>query len=203
MLRRDFLRLSAVGGVALAPASLSTFSARAASASYPFGTSLPSFSCQEILVYRLQVTRSTWACSYLSTSGSYTRYGSISALISDLQGGTLGSPDGALPSFGSSDVCPDIIVREPCYVVVVLSSNDDSTLAFQSYPITTGQNRSSRYYSLTEPYADSDGAYRVCYFAVPSPATSAIDPYSMYLQYGSGPTLHTIDPGLKNRGPGQ
>lgn len=199
MQRREFLRLSTLGGVALAQAALIMSRARAASTSYAMG-SAASFTFDEILVYRLQVTVSTWACSYLSTSGSYIRYESIGALISDLEAGTLGSPDSALPPFGAGDTCPDIIVRRPCYVVVVLTSDDDSSFAFATTPLSTAENLSTRYYGLTEPYASpGDGLYRVCYFSVPSINDGASDGYNLFLRYGTGPTLHTIDPCIKNR----
>src|SRR5215469_908965 len=197
MHRRDFLRFSAAGGLALLPSGLIVPPARAASTAFSLGTTVPEFSLSEILVYRLQVTVATWSCAYLLSSGSYTRYAGISPLISDLQNNALGAPDGPLPSFGTIGECPDILVREPCYVVLVLSSDDDSTLAFQSVALTTSQSLGSRYCGLTEPYADSDGGYRICYFAVPSSPDGASDPYSMYLRYGSGPTLHTIDPSIK------
>lgn len=200
MHRRDFLYMSTLGGLALVSPGLIIPSARAASTAHALGTTAPSFTAQEILLYQLQVTVATWSCAYASSSGSYTRYSSISSLISDLQNGVLGAPDGSLPSFESGDECPDILVREPCYVVIVVSGADDSTLAFQSRPLTMAQSLGSRYCGLTEPYADSDGAYRVCYFAVPNPPVGADDPYSMYLQYGSSPTLHSIDPAIKNRG---
>jgi hypothetical protein len=175
-----------------------------ASGSYPFGGTPPSFTMEEILLYCLQVTVSSQTYSYTSASGSYTGYSSIGAFISDLQAGRLPSPNGPLPTFGPGDAPPDIIVTEPCYVVVVVSSTDQPSLCFQSTAMTTGTDCSSKYYGLAEAKIGSQPHSTVAYFAVPVVALTSenvADPYTMYLQYVSGGSTipYNIDPCLKNR----
>ena len=178
-----------------------------ATGSYSFGGTAPIFTSQEILLYCLQVTVSSGACSYTSSSGSYTSYTSISAFIGDLQAGKLPPPNGPLPTFGPDDAPPDIIMTEPSYIVVELSSTDQHTLCFQSTGMTTGTDCSSKYYALTETRATSTGPLTIAYFAVPvvAPASEKVDdPYTLFLQYMSGGSMtsYDIDPCLKNRSPG-
>jgi hypothetical protein len=178
-----------------------------ATGSYPFGGTAPTFTSQEILLYCLQVTVSTGACSYTSNSGSYTSYATISAFISDLQAGRLPPPDGPLPTFGPDDVPPDIIMTEPCYIVVELSSTDQPSLCFQSTGMTTETDCSNKYYALAETSSRSFGLSTVAYFAVPvvAPASKKVDdPYTLFLHYMSGGSMtpYNIDPCLRERGPG-
>ena len=176
-----------------------------AQGSYNFGGTAPSFTLGEILLYCLQVTVSNWTCSYISGSGSYTSYSSISTFIADLQSGSLAPPDGPLPTFAPGDSPPDLLVRMPCYVVVLLSSSDQPSLCFKSTPMTTGTDCSSKYFALTETSNGSQENRTVAYFAVPVVASTdqdVIDPYTMFLQYMSGTLVitHSIDPCIKNRG---
>lgn len=172
-----------------------------------FGVDAPPFEFGEILLYRLQITVGSWSFAYVTGSGSYTSYASIGDFISDLQDGDLPAPDGHLPPFGSTGAPPDLIVRMPCFVVVVLSSPDQPSLCFQLPPMTTGADCSSKYFDLTETCLDSLGAPTVAFFTVPvvQPASLRVaDPYTLYVQYTSnGSTItHTIDPCIRNQGPG-
>jgi hypothetical protein len=178
-----------------------------AEGSYPLGGTAPSFTSQEILLYCLQVTVSTGVCSYGGSSGSYTSYSSIGSFISDLRAGKLPPPDGPLPTFGPGDAPPDIIMTEPCYIVMELSSTDQPSLCFQTTGMTTGTDCSNRYYALTETGATSTGPRTIAYFAVPAvaPASEKVnDPYTLFLQYMSGGSMtpYDIDPWFKNRAPG-
>ncbi|HEX4158846.1 MAG TPA: hypothetical protein VHY79_10250 [Rhizomicrobium sp.] len=178
-----------------------------AKGSYPLGGAAPSFAMQEILLYCLQVTISTNTYIYTGSSGSYTCYTSIGAFMSDLQAGRLPAPNGALPPFASGEAVPDIIIVEPCFVVVALSSPDQPTLCFQATGMTTGADCSNKYYALTEAGTSSAGNPTVAYFAVPvvAPASLGVaDPYTLFLQYISGGStiLYDIDPCLRNQGPG-
>ena len=177
-----------------------------ATGNYPFGGNAPGFTTCEILLINLQISVSGgWTSTYLDGSGSYTGYESIAAFISELQSGELGDPDSPLPTFAPGDAPPDILVRMPCYVVIVVSSSDQPSICFQPTPMTTGTDCSGKYYDLTEPYNDGDGKPRVLYFAVPVVAvytTNVVDPYTMNVEYTSGGTVitHSIDPCIKNRG---
>jgi hypothetical protein len=175
--------------------------------SYPFGGAPPGFIVQEILLYCLQVNVTTGVCTYTSSSGSYTNYASISSFIGALQAGTLSAPSAPLPPFGPGEAPPDIIVTEPGYVVMELSSPDEPTLCFQSTAMTTGTDCSTKYYGLTETSVSSGGTPTVAYFAVPvvAPASENVnDPYTLFLQYMSdGSTIpYDIDPCIRNRGSG-
>src|ERR1700727_2144884 len=176
-----------------------------AQGSHNFGGTAPQFTAGEILLYCLQVTVSGWTCNYISGSGSYTTYSSISAFIADLQSGSLPPPNGPLRPFLRGDSVPDIVLRMPCYVVILLSSSDQPSLCFQTTAMTTGTDCSSKYYALTETSNASHENQTVAYFAVPVVAPTSqgvIDPYTMFLQYMSGGSVitHSIDPCLKNRG---
>jgi hypothetical protein len=178
-----------------------------AQGSYAFGGTAPGFTLGEILLYRLQITVSTWACTYLSNSGSYTSYSTIDAFIAGLKSGTLPPPDGPLPTFGPGESAPDLIVRMPCYVVIILSSSDQPSICFQSTALTTGTDCSSQYFALTLISVDSPVKQAVAYFAVPvvQPASKGVDdPYTMFVKYIANGSVvtHSIDPTICNHGPG-
>lgn len=168
--------------------------------------SVANFPLSEILLYCIHVNTGDWTCSYDAGGNAYgsDKYASIGAFIYDLQRDSLAAPSGPLP-VGANDTAPDIIVRNPCYVVVKLSS-DDATLCYQAEAMRTATDCSVYYRGLTRAFNDSDGRNRVVYFAVPNPRYNVDDPYNLYVQYGSGvpegdPILKTIDPKIKNRGP--
>jgi len=164
------------------------------------------FAFEEILYYSFQVTIQSWTCQRIG-GGAYGTgaYGTIAAFLQDLQAGTLKPTTGALPNSGGSDGPFDIVVRRPCFVVVRLSSDDDSTLCFQNDPLQTQDPHQQDYRGLNPAYTDADGRTRVIYFAVPAPRPSGDDSYNLYVQYGDGAAshpiaVHTIDPKIKNRG---
>ena len=178
-----------------------------AQGSYPFGGTPPVFMASDILLYCLQVTVGTGACSYISGSGTYTSITSINTFMAALEAGTLPPPDGPLPTFGPGDAPPDILVTMPCYVVIVLSSSDQPSLCFQTTAMTTGGDCATKYFGLTEASRSTVWHPTIAYFAVPVVAPTSqhvIDPYTMFLQYSSGGStiIYDIDPCIKNRGDG-
>jgi hypothetical protein len=158
----------------------------------------------EILYYKLQVTKANWNCIFIEGSGSFTQYSSISDFIGRLVNHMDLGQRGALPTDPQGPTtAPSMVVRKKCYVVIDLSSDDESSLCFWAgHPqIKTIQDCSAKYLGLSGT-TDSGGRCRVIYFAVPNPLTSGGDPFNLYLQFdqGSDVVTKTIDPAIKNRG---
>lgn len=172
---------------------------------YVMGGEVDPPSTFEILYHRLQITVGTRAFSYVVGSGIYREYSQvnncISAIQSSIQHGTTLPQHYPLYN-QAADLAPDIVIKNACYVVIDILSDDQPTLCFQTdvAPLRTADDHSGDYGGLT--YFGDGTRPTTVYFEAFSPRPEGDDSYNFYLQYGddTAPQKWIVDPKIKNRG---
>ncbi len=172
---------------------------------YAMGWPAPTAANYEIVFHRLQITRKSTPPSfqYIEPSGIYRNI-TIDDFTYQLQNNILPPKTRGLYNI-NTDTPPDIVVKQPSYVIVQIIGADDSSLAFQDNvpAMLTETDKHDLYTGLAPCYYESDGHGRVIEFQDFNPPPSGSDSYNMYLQYGPAgqpPIKWTEDPKIKNRG---
>ncbi len=181
---------------------------------YALGTSTPTgWTPQQIRYYKLSMQVTTSGVQYIYLSGSGT---TNSTDISSFVASVVAGDPVVTSSLPSGDTAPDIIVTEPCYVVVQLDSSKNWAFQPGVAPILTQDNLATKYCALN--LLDGNGKYYtgqapsspdclILYFSVASvaPASDNVqDPFSYYFQFtqqGGGTYNVILDPKFKNQGP--
>ncbi|HEX4295056.1 MAG TPA: nucleotide synthetase [Rhizomicrobium sp.] len=168
----------------------------------------------EILYHQLQInmTSPTGPYSeYLSGSG-INRSQSIDDFMTALENGTQTVDR---PLYNMLSDAPNIVVRNPCFIVIQLIGSTNIRFQPDAEPIKTQDDYSSTfkycnmvcYDTSWDPQPDTtpvDDACYLIYFECQEVDPPDADYFSLCLQVGndgSGPDYLTIDPAIKNRGP--
>jgi|HubBroStandDraft_6_1064221.scaffolds.fasta_scaffold31617_3 hypothetical protein len=181
---------------------------------YAMGTSAPSgWTPQQIRYYQLSMQNTSMGIQYIYSGGSgITTSTNISSFIDSV---VAGDPDVGSP-LPSDDTAPNIILTEPCYVVVQLDSSKNWAFQPSAAPMLTQADLPTKYCALNlvdgggniySAQAPSSPACLILYFSVVTvaPVSSGVnDPFSYYFQFTQqdGDTYNVVlDPTLKNQGP--